>query len=448
MLGLPKFSNSQVFSSSLRHRSHHSKQASSRSVILSRIVLQDFDMKASTLFRCVTTALLAGFLLAQGAPVDAIAPRDFNADLRNFSQVQLMLHNLRSRIGIPFTAIRNVGLNFNHTLEVKPLDLVLLPSIYCFSCPTFPHGGPDFSKRPSPFRNEMIEVDESQLLIACTDDSAGDKADEWPLMRACPGQEEVLRTFLLDVCSDGSRIAIPKARLENAPFFEVGKHICMPEGPERTSCSITLSFTSAPLTVPSSSLEISYAEIVLSSRLIDLKAYISSIYQQKILPNTKLSIASSTTATRNAATASTISGLSGTKLDATPAPSSKIPSSTNHIEQQTIMKPETTFSTSSSMPSITKPAKRPRSTPFEEDWPIPPICTSPASANDGNNRFAARYSLKTKEQAEAASRSSAFPAANSAREIAAPTPQMEVKEVAWPSRKSLTLEYQPKKTAL
>ncbi len=57
-------------------------------------------MRASTLFGGVSNALLAGFLLAHGAPVDAIAQRDFSADLRNFSQVQLMLHNLRSRIGI------------------------------------------------------------------------------------------------------------------------------------------------------------------------------------------------------------------------------------------------------------------------------------------------------------------------------------------------------------
>jgi len=398
-------------------------------------------MKASTLFGGGTTALLAVFLLAQGASVDAIAPRDFSADLRNFSEVQLLLHNLRSRIGIPFTAMRNVGLNFNHTLEVKPLDLVLLPSGYCISCSTFPQGGPDFAKRPNPFRNEMIELDESQLLIACTDDSAGGKADEWPLMRACPGQEEVLRTFLLDVCSHGSRIAIPKARLENAPVFEVGKHICMPKDPETISCSITPSFTSAPSTVPSSSFKTSYAEIALSGRLIDLKAYISSIYHQNTLPNKKLSMASSTTATTNAVTTSTVSSLSVTKPDATPAPSSMIPSSTNHIEQQTIMKPETTFSASSSMPSITKPAMRPRSTSFEEEWPIPPTYTYPASANDGNNRFAAMYSLKTKEQAEATSRSSALAAANSARGISAPTPQVEVKDVAWPSRNSLTLEY-------
>jgi len=105
------------------------------------------------------------------------------------------------------------------------------------------------------------------------------------------------------------------------------------------------------------------------------------------------------------------------------------------------MKPETTFSASSSMPSITKPAMRPRSTSFEEEWPIPPTYTYPASANDGNNRFAAMYSLKTKEQAEATSRSSALAAANSARGISAPTPQVEVKDVAWPSRNSLTLEY-------
>lgn len=387
-------------------------------------------MKASTLFGDGIAALLAGFLLAQGAPVDAIAPRDFSADLRNFSQVQLMLHNLRSRIGVPFTAIRNVGLKFNHTLEVKPLDLILLPSGYYFSCSTSPHGELDYAKGPNPFPNEMVEVDESQLLIACTDDSAGGKADEWPLMRACPGQEEILRTFLLDISSHGSMIAIPKSRLENAPVFEVGKHMCMPVDPERTSCSITPSFTSAPSPVPSSSLPTSDAEIALSNRLIDLKVFISSIYQQKTLLNTELSMASSTTATTNAVTASTISSLSVTKRDATPAPSSMIPSSINHIDQHTTMKPETTSNASSSMPSITKPAERRQSTSFEEKWPISPTYTSPASANDGNNRFAAMYSSKIQEQAEAVSRSSALAAANSTRAISALTPQMEVKDVA------------------
>jgi hypothetical protein len=405
-------------------------------------------MKASTLFGGVPTALLAGFLLAQGAPVDAIAPRDFSADLRNFSQVQLILHNLRSRIGIPVTAMRNVGLNFNHTLEVKPFDLVLLPSGYCFSCSIFPQSGPDFAKRPKLFRNEMVEVDESQLLIACTDDPAGGKAGEWPLMGACPGQEEVLRTFFLDVCSHGSRIAIPKTRLENAPVFEVGKHVCMPEDTERMSCSISPSFTAAPSTGLSSSFKTSYAEIALLGRLIDLKAYISSIYQQKTLPNTKLSMASSTTATTNVITAPTISGPSVAKPDATPAPSSMIPPSNNHIEQQTIMKPEPTFSTSSSVPSITKPTKRPRSTSFEEEWPIPPTYTSPVSANDGNNRFAAMYSFKSKEQAEVASRSSALGAANSARGISAPTPQVVVKGRGMAEPQVVDAGCQPTKTAV
>jgi hypothetical protein len=384
-------------------------------------------MKVSTLFGGVTTALLAGFLLAQGTPVDAIAPRDFSADLRNFGQVQLMLHNLRSRIGIPFTAMRNVGLNFNQTLEVKPLDLVLLPSGYCFSCSTSPHGGPDYTKRHNPFGNEMVELDESQLLVACTDDSAGGKADEWPLMRACPGQEEVLRTFLLDVSSHGSRIAIPKARLENAPEFEVGKHICMPEDPERASCSITPSFTSALSTMPSSSRKTSYAEIALSSRLIELESYISSIYEQKTLPSTEVLKASSTTATTIAVTSFTISGLNVTKPNPPSATSSMIPSSTNNIDQQTTMKHETTSNASSPVPSLTKPAERPRSTPFEEKWPIPPTYTSPASANDGNNRFAAMYSMRTREQAEAASRSSALAVATSARAISAPTPPVGVK---------------------
>jgi hypothetical protein len=107
-----------------------------------------------------------------------------------------------------------------------------------------------------------------------------------------------------------------------------------------------------------------------------------------------------------------------------------IPSSTNRIDQQTTMKPETTSNASSSMPSITKLAERPRSTSFEDQWPIPLTYTSPASANDGNNRFAAMYSLKIKEQAEAASSSSALAAPNSARAISAPIPQMEVKDVA------------------
>ncbi len=325
--------------------------------------------------------------------------------------------------------MQNFGLNFNHTLEFKPFDLVLLPSGYNFNCSTSPYGGPDCAKGPNPFRNEIVEVDESQLLIACTDDSEGGKADDWPLMRACPGQEQVLRTLLLDISSYGSKIAILKARLENVPMFGVGKHICMPDDPERTSCSMTPSFTSAPSTVPSSSLKTFDAEISLSSRLIDLEAYSSSIYQLKTLPNTEFSMASSTSANTNAATASPISSFTVTKADATSAPSSMIPSSTSDIDQETKMKPEMTSNAGSSMPFMTKPAERLRSTSFEEKWPIPPTYTSPASANDGNNRFAAMYSLKIKEQAEAASRSFALAAANPARAISAQTPQVKVKDV-------------------
>jgi hypothetical protein len=239
-------------------------------------------MKLSSLAGCATALLLAVFPIADAAPkppIDAIVPRDFSAALRNFNQIQQLMHNLRSRIGVPFSAMRNVGLAFQQTLEVQPLDLVLLPNGYCFSCSTPPHTEPDRSKPPNLFHNEMVELDESQLLVACTDDTNGQRPDEWPLMRACPGQEKLLRQFLSGVCDHGNRLAIPKARLEKAPVFQVDKRTCMPLVPNQSTCSTTPLSTHTTSTLMSSTFRTETSTSrTLGDRLQDL---VSSMYQHR-----------------------------------------------------------------------------------------------------------------------------------------------------------------------
>jgi hypothetical protein len=290
-------------------------------------------MKLSSLVGSAAALSLAGFPTAQGVPVDAIVPRDFSADLRNFHQIQQLMHNLRSRIGVPFSAMRNVGLHFHQSLEVKPLDLVLLASGYCFSCSTPPHTEPDQSKPPNPFHNEMVELDESQLLVACTDNTSDTKPDEWPLMKACPGQEKVLRDFLFDVCGHGSRLAIPKGRLEKAPVFQVNKRTCMPMNSKQTTCSTTPSSTTAPFTISSSTLE---SRTGISNKSGDpLQDLLSSIYQPKSLPATTASLATASAKT---------------------SASTKTPSA-SAASAPTLTKPEATSTSNTAFPSPPKPTK-------------------------------------------------------------------------------------------
>jgi hypothetical protein len=342
-------------------------------------------MKIFTLIGSTATLLLIGIPIAQGAPVDAVAPRDFGADLRNFGKIQQLMYNLHSRIGIPFSAMRNVGLSFNQTLEVKPIDLVLLPSGYCFSCSTPPHGEPDYVRRPNPFRNEMVELDESQILVACTDDTEGGKPNEWPLMKACPGQEKVLREFLLDVSSHGSRLAVPKARLENAPVFEVDKRTCMPKDPKQTTCSTTPSFTSTPSTGSTSTLRSASSDMLpLSKSSHQLQDYISSIYQPKSIPF----VPAAATTTSTGISASTkpisvfaVSGPTFTKPVALSTSSFTIASSTNSVE----------LATRSSRRQVT----------------VAPFPADPTSWNDWDHREAAILLWKSRESEFDASRSAA-----------------------------------------
>jgi hypothetical protein len=124
--------------------------------------------------------------------------RDFSADLRNFNQIVDLLYNIGSRIGVPFSAITNVSLDIPQILEIGPLDLALLPSGYSFSCDTVVHPTPVDSKPPSPFRNRMVEIDEEKISIICAevDDEHGPQLS---FMKACPGQQEVLKNFLVDL---------------------------------------------------------------------------------------------------------------------------------------------------------------------------------------------------------------------------------------------------------
>ncbi|KAE9364123.1 hypothetical protein N431DRAFT_388038 [Stipitochalara longipes BDJ] len=284
-------------------------------------------MKGSAFVGCATALLLANFPIAHAAPIDAIAPRDFSADLRNFNQIQRLMHNLRSRIGVPFSAMQNVGLSIQQTLQVQPLDLVLLPSGYCFSCSTPPHTEPNQSKRPNPFQNEMVELDESQLLVACTDDNSARKPDEWPLRKACPGQEKLLREFLSDVCDQGSRLAVPKARLEKAPVFQVGNRTCMPMDPKQSTCSTT-PLSAHTSTLPSSTFRTETSTSrTLGDRLQDL---VSSMYQYK---NLSATVAPPITASTRSPTRMTVSsplignGPSSTEPKASTSPISAISSS-------------------------------------------------------------------------------------------------------------------------
>jgi hypothetical protein len=168
--------------------------------------------------------------------------RDFSADLRNFNQIVQLLYNIRSRIGIPFSAMTNVGLSLPQILEADPLNLALLPSDSCFSCDTVAHPTPDDSKLPSPFMNRMVEIDEEQIIIICAEVDK-EHGPELPYMKACPGQQ-VLKQFLVDLRTRGSRLAVPKDRLKKAPLWEwkyaagEGGYRCVPNNENGNGCSV------------------------------------------------------------------------------------------------------------------------------------------------------------------------------------------------------------------
>ena len=297
-------------------------------------------MKVPAFVGCAAALLVTVRPRAQASPrppVNAIEPRDFSADLRNFNRVQHLLHNLRSRIGVPFSAMQNVGLAFQQTLEVQPLDLVLLPTGYCFSCSTSPHNPPDQSKSPDPFRNEMVELDESQLLVACTDNTSDAKPDEWPLMKACPGQERLLREFLTDVCNHGSRLAVPKARVEKAPIFQIDKRICMPMNPKQINCSTTPLSAQVTSTLPPSTFRTERGTTgTLRDRLQDL---ISSMSQYKSVSGT---ITAPSTASSQSSNSTTIlPSISVTNLNRTNHDATLVPTSTNTLPSSLVDHPKT-----------------------------------------------------------------------------------------------------------
>jgi hypothetical protein len=172
-----------------------------------------------------------------------LGERDFSAGLRNFNQIVQLLYNIRSRIGIPFSVMTNVGLSISQILKVDPLDLVLLPSRYCFSCDTTAHSTPEDSRLPSPCRNRMVEIDEEQIIIICAEvDEEHDP--KLPSMKACPRQQEVLEQFLADLRTRGSRLAVPRERLEKAPLLEwkyvagEGGYRCVPKDANGVGCSV------------------------------------------------------------------------------------------------------------------------------------------------------------------------------------------------------------------
>lgn len=174
------------------------------------------------------------FALIHGAPASTIAAfqtRDFSDDQRHFHQIIQLLHNMRGRIGVPFSAMVNVGLEYPMTVEIDPLDLALLPSGYCFSCENCAATLTN-STQSSPFRNTMVELDETQFIMLCA--QLDEHGFEWPIMRLCPNQIHVLLWFLAELRTRGGRVAIPKGRILKAPLMEVDKYRCMPRSPQTT----------------------------------------------------------------------------------------------------------------------------------------------------------------------------------------------------------------------
>jgi len=209
-------------------------------------------MQLLSLPSVLLAALLATCVQSSPAPIGILA-RDFSDDSRNFNQIVQLMHNMRTRIGIPFKAMVNIGLQYPQTVEIDPLDLALLPSGYCFSCDTH-HANPDESKHPNPLANSMIEIDEDQLILICAE-SDEEHGFEWPLVKECPGSKDILKDFLVDLRLKGNRVAVPKSRVLKAPLLETGRR-CMPKDPSKTTCAPmtsrkTKNTASAATTMPS-----------------------------------------------------------------------------------------------------------------------------------------------------------------------------------------------------
>jgi hypothetical protein len=347
-------------------------------------------MKVSVLAGSAAALLLAGFPTTQGAPVDLIESRDFSANSGHWYQLQQLMHNIRSRIGVPFSAMRNVGLGYHQTLEIDPLDLVLLPNGYCYSCATAPHSEPNEFKRPNPFHNEMVELDETQLLVACTgpDDA---RSAEWPLMKACPGQERILRDFLMDLTSDGSRLAVPKARLENAPVFNINKHTCIPKDPKQTTCASPSPSMSAS---PTSQLLASETGTITKLRHLNVPQFAASIYSHKALSNTAgspatASIGSEKLASKGAVAISVTSLPASEKAEATLASNSS--NQPNELPTFTSMKEEITPTPTLTIPNFATHDRLPRPTVIRE---ISAAATSTPTASAKPNETPASTSPK------------------------------------------------------
>jgi hypothetical protein len=141
-------------------------------------------MKLPTLFHSLlAAALLTPFSPIQCAPLET---QDFSDDLRNFNQTILLLHNIRSLIGVPSSALLNPSPSFTGTfpLELHPLDLALLPAGYSFGSSATPV---DNHLKP---KDEIIKLDETQLIVICAD-SDDEHGFEWPMVERCEGR----RTF-------------------------------------------------------------------------------------------------------------------------------------------------------------------------------------------------------------------------------------------------------------
>ena len=170
--------------------------------------------------------------VAPASDIKFMQPRDFSDDQRQFHQIVRLLHNMRSRIGVPFSAMMNVGLDYPITIEIDPLDLTLLVSGYCFICDT--RSSPE-STQPCPFQNTMVELDETQLVMLCAE--VDEYGFEWPMVRICDDQHKnTLLWFLADLHGRGSKLAVSKERIMKAPVIDIDKYRCIPT-PPNTTCT-------------------------------------------------------------------------------------------------------------------------------------------------------------------------------------------------------------------
>ncbi|TAQ88652.1 hypothetical protein B7494_g3005 [Chlorociboria aeruginascens] len=176
---------------------------------------------------CVALAFVNAAPIQGNSTAYALENRDYVNDFRGFEKITRTLQNSGSRIGVKFSSMMNIGVDYPSALEINPEDLVLLPRGYCYSCDT--GAGPDPGKDtdPNPYQNIMAELNETEIIVTCSDyDNV--RGPEWPLVRRCGEQERLFREYLIELRSRGNRLAVPKERLEEATVLMYNVIKCVP----------------------------------------------------------------------------------------------------------------------------------------------------------------------------------------------------------------------------